>query len=104
MNAAGPSTGTRGGSDPARTPDVLVAGRVTHLRLLPRRHQLRYRMYSLLVDLDHLPALDRRLRCLSVNRFNLFAFHEGDHGSGQATGLADWVRARLREAGLPPVA
>ncbi|MEC5398588.1 DUF1365 domain-containing protein [Uliginosibacterium sp. H1] len=80
---------------------ALYAGSLMHLRLRPRRHLLRYRMYSVLLDLDALPATAAPLRLFSLNRFNLFSFHERDHGAGDNTGLSDWVRGRLREAGLP---
>ena len=41
---------------------ALYPGHVTHARLKPREHKLAYRIYSLLLDLDELEALDRRLR------------------------------------------
>ncbi|HMW22623.1 MAG TPA: DUF1365 domain-containing protein [Burkholderiaceae bacterium] len=89
---------------PGPAPESVYAGTVMHQRLRPRRHRLQYRMFSLLLDLDGLDALQRRLRWLSVNRFNLFAFHERDHGDGRAHGLADWVRAQLQAAGRPAAA
>jgi uncharacterized protein len=79
---------------------ALYRGEVVHQRLRPRRHRLRYRMFSLLLDLDQLPALDARLRLLSVNRANLFSFHEADHGDGSAPGLKAQVEAWLCAAGL----
>lgn len=85
----------------AKPPSALYVGHVMHQRLRPRRHRLRYRVYSLLLDLDELPALDSRLRCFSVGRFNLFSFHAGDHFDGSGTDLRVQVEARLREAGLP---
>ena len=39
----------------------LYPGVVTHARLKPRRHALRYHIFMLLRDLDELPALDRGL-------------------------------------------
>ena len=92
---------------------ALYTGAVMHQRLRPARHRLRYRVFSLLIDLDELPALARRLRLFSVNRFNLFSLHERDHGdlasrrpSGRASseGLRAYVDRQLREAGLPPAA
>jgi DUF1365 family protein len=77
----------------------LYVGRVAHRRLRPRRHALRYRTFALLIDLDELPALDRRLRLFSHNRVNLFSFYDRDHGSGSRP-LRDWVEACAREAGL----
>ena len=78
---------------------ALYAGRVTHQRLRPLRHRLRYRVFSLLLDVDGLPALARRLRLFSLNRFNLFSLHERDYGSG-AGGLRAHVDAQLRAGGL----
>ncbi|RYF81934.1 MAG: DUF1365 domain-containing protein [Comamonadaceae bacterium] len=72
-----------------------------HQRLRPLRHRLRYRVFSLLVDLDELPALHARLRWLSVDRFNLFSVHRRDHGAGDAAGPRAHVEQQLREAGLP---
>ncbi|HYF20083.1 MAG TPA: DUF1365 domain-containing protein [Ramlibacter sp.] len=83
---------------------ALYRGQVMHQRLRPLRHRLAYRVYSVLLDIDELPALDARLRWFSVGRFNLFSFRPADHGDGtatDATGLRAQVEARLREAGLP---
>jgi DUF1365 family protein len=85
-------------------PSGLYVGRVMHQRLKPRRHGLAYRVFSVLFDLDELPALDARLRWFSVGRFNLFSFHPADHGDGSAVdgaGLRAQLDARVREAGLP---
>lgn len=79
----------------------LYTGWVSHQRLRPLRHRLRYRTYALLLDLDTLADTLRPLRWLSLNRFNLLSFHEADHGDGRPGGLAAWVRQRLCEAGLP---
>ena len=80
---------------------ALYTGHVMHQRLRPLRHRLRYRVFSLLVDLDELPALHARLRWLSVDRFNLFSIHVRDHGAGDAAGPRAHVEQQLREAGLP---
>ena len=79
---------------------ALYVGRVMHRRLRPKRHRLAYRVYSLLIDLDELPALARRLRLFSLNRFNLFSLHERDYGSGDGSPRAH-VERQLRTAGLP---
>jgi DUF1365 family protein len=86
--------------NPARLNPALYLGSVMHRRLRPLGHRLRYGMASVLLDLDELGALDGKLHWLSVNRFNLFSFHEGDHGAGTARGLASWVRQCARKAGV----
>jgi len=83
---------------------ALYTGAVTHRRLRPARHRLRYRVFSLLLDLDELPALAQRLRLFSLNRFNLFSLYERDYGEGgqgALRGLRGYVEAQLRRAGLP---
>lgn len=79
---------------------ALYVGEVMHRRLRPFVHAFRYRVYSLLVDLDELPDLDRRLRLFAYNRAGLFAFHDRDHGPRDGTPLRPWVERRLDEAGF----
>ena len=79
---------------------ALYIGHVTHRRLRPRKHALRYRTYNLLLDLDELSALNRRLRFFSHNSFNLFSFFDRDYGSGGSASLRDQVESHARAAGL----
>lgn len=81
-------------------PGALYVGHVVHQRLRPLRHRLRYRVFSLLVDIDQLPALSRRLRLFSFDRFNLFSLHAKDHGAGDGLGLRAHVERQLLAAGL----
>ena len=97
----------------AQAASALYSGYVMHQRLRPVRHRLRYRVFSLLLDVDELPALAQRLRLFSLNRFNLFSLHERDYGiangDGNANGkgeghgnpgLRHSVDQQLRSAGL----
>jgi len=79
----------------------LYPGVVTHTRLKPRRHALRYDIFMLLLDLDELPGLDRALRLFSVARFNLTGFDPRRHGDGSDTPLKAQVEAQLATAGIP---
>lgn len=81
----------------------LYLGRVMHRRLRPRIHQLQYRIFSLLLDLDEIHHLDRTLRFFSRGRLNFLSFHDHDHGDGSATPLRDQVIANLRRAGISQV-
>jgi len=81
---------------------ALYPGHVTHRRLRPREHRLAYRVWSMLLDLDELPELDRRLRLFSVDRFNLFSFHARDRGDGTGRDLKGRVEAAMRRAGIEP--
>lgn len=79
---------------------ALYAGEVVHSRFRPKAHKLRYRVFSLLLDLDELEGLDRNLRLFAHNQRAVFSFHDSDHGSGKKTGLKDWVRDQLENANL----
>jgi len=79
---------------------ALYAGTVMHQRLRPRRHRLRYRVFSLLLDLDELDVLAARLRLFSRNRLNLFSFFDRDHGSGSSKPLRDQIEHQLASAGI----
>ncbi|WP_224702136.1 DUF1365 domain-containing protein [Devosia aquimaris] len=78
---------------------AIYVGEVVHKRVRPRQHKLRYRVFSLLVDLDHLDALDENLRVLSLNRFNLVSLVTRDFGPRDGSSLAEFVRARAQAAG-----
>ncbi len=75
-------------------------GTVYHKRLRPKVHAFRYRVFSLLLDLDELPALGRRLRLFSHNRWNLFSFLDRDHGVDRQGSLREWVEERLAGVGI----
>ncbi len=79
---------------------AIYRGRVLHERLRPKRHRLNYRVFSLLLDLDELPELDRRLGLFAYNRWAPLAFHDCDHGPTTGEPLRPWVEARLKDAGL----
>jgi len=83
-----------------RFASALYVGSVMHLRLRPFRHRFRYGVFSLLLDLDELPALDRRLRVFGYNRPALLSFHDADHGPRDGSPLRPWVEAELRRAGI----
>lgn len=81
---------------------ALYLGEVMHQRTRPRVHRLRYALFSLLLDLDELDALDRRLRLFSVDRFNLFSFFAKDRGDRSGSDLRAQVETSMRAAGLTP--
>jgi DUF1365 family protein len=88
---------TTGGSN---LQSALYPGTVMHRRYHPARHELRYRIFSILIDLDEVERLKTKLRLFSVGRFNLVSFFERDHGDGRAHGLRDWVRGQCASAGI----
>lgn len=78
---------------------ALYRGGVTHARRRPKVHRLDYRVFWLLLDLDEIDDLDRRLRRFSRNRFNLLSFYDHDHGDGE-TPLRARITGLLAKAGV----
>lgn len=82
-----------------------VAGDLYTVRILHRRrvaplYRFVYKIFFLLLDIDRLDELHRRLRWFSHNRFNLFAIHDADHGRGEAGGLRRWAETVLAGHGV----
>ena len=78
----------------------LYRGEVIHARLRPRRHNLRYRVFSLLIDLDEAEALSESSSVFGFNRRAPISVWEKDLGDGREQGLRDWVEGVLAQAGL----
>ncbi len=83
---------------------TLYRGHVMHMRLLPKRHRFRYRVFSVLLDIDRMEETLGRLRLLRLDRFGLMSMHRRDHGARDGSALRPWVDAQLAGAGLPPAA
>ncbi|MEM7226046.1 MAG: DUF1365 domain-containing protein [Pseudomonadota bacterium] len=82
------------------TKSCLYFGRVVHQRRLPFAHRLDYRVFSLYLDIGEVAQVSRRLRLFSHNRWNLFSFHDRDHGAEDGGDLRSWIDRRLAEAGI----
>jgi len=79
---------------------TLYVGSVMHRRVRPRRHRLRYRVFWMLLDLDEIVTLPRRLRLFSHNCFNALSFHDADHGDGSGRPLREQAEGHLTSAGI----
>jgi uncharacterized protein len=80
----------------------IYTGHVTHRRLRPRVHRLRYRVFWLLLDLDDIDGLSEKLRVFSRNHFNLVGFFDRDHGTDGTVPLRTQAETLLRRAGCRP--
>ncbi len=72
-------------------------GEVTHTRFKPVRHFLKYKTFSLLIDLDEINELDSRISIFSYNKFNVFSFYDKDHGERDGSNLKEWVLINMRK-------
>jgi DUF1365 family protein len=70
----------------------LYAGSLLHRRYRPRRHELRYDVMNLFVDVDELPQISRKSWLFGYNRFKLFSIQDRHHGPGDGTPVAQHVR------------
>ncbi len=78
----------------------LYFGRVMHHRYRPTVHRFEYRTMSIYVDIDRLDTLSHGLRLFAYNRFNLFSFHDRDHGPRDGSPLRAWVEKVVGECGI----
>jgi DUF1365 family protein len=79
---------------------ALYPGVVVHVRLKPRPHRLRHRIFMLLLDLDEAEALDRALKLFGHRRFAFAGFCERDHLDGRDAPLKPRIEALLAGAGI----
>ena len=75
-------------------------GEVIHKRFKPKVHYFRYKVFSLLIDLDELNTLNNLIPYFSYNRFNLISFYDKDHGYRDGSSLKQWVIKNLKDAGI----
>ncbi len=71
-------------------------GLVIHTRFKPVKHHLKYKTFSLLIDLDEIKILDRISPIFSLNKFNIFSFYCKDHGDRDGSSLKNWVFKSLK--------
>lgn len=76
---------------------AIYQGWVSHRRFAPRRHAFRYRVFSLLLDLDELQDLSR-LRLFRWNKPGVTSFYDSDHGDGHD--LRAWLDGVLDAEGV----
>lgn len=79
---------------------VLYLTEVMHRRVGRPAYRFVYPVFSLLLDVDRLDDLSRRLRLLSVDRWNLLSIRRRDHGPRDGSDWRSWVESRLAGAGV----
>ncbi len=72
-------------------------GLVTHTRFKPVKHHLKYKTFSLFLDLDEIEKLDKSNPIFSYNKFNIFSFYNKDHGDRDGKSLKKWVLKNLEK-------
>ncbi len=75
---------------------TLYRGHVMHMRLQPKRHRFRYRVFSCLFDIDRIEEAMAGSRIWG----RVLRFENRDHGPRDGSPLRPWVERRLAEIGL----
>ena len=70
---------------------LIFEGQVRHKRYHQKKHQFKYNVFNMLIDIDDLKYLDKNLNLFSFNKFNIFSFYEKDHGLKNGTPVKDWI-------------
>ena len=78
----------------------IYVGKVIHRRFKPKNHYFKYRVFSLLIDLDDLNEIDNKIKLFSYNKFNIISFFDKDHGDRDGTSLKNWVKKNLENIGV----
>ncbi len=64
---------------------VIYDGHVIHKRFKPKEHYFKYKVFSLLIDLDEIEEISKKIKIFSYNKFNLISFFDKDHGPRDGT-------------------
>lgn len=70
----------------------LLLADVSHMRLHPRQHSLRYKVYYLCFPIQHMKQMAGKF--LSLGRFNIFSIRMNDYGFTNRQGYS-WVSSEL---------
>jgi DUF1365 family protein len=78
----------------------VYSAEVMHRRLFRAAYRFRYRVFSLLLDIDALDRVAARSAIFSRNRFNLLSFHDRDHLPAGERDLRAWAERVLADGGI----
>ena len=76
----------------------IYSGFVTHRRFKPKRHFFSYKTFSLLIDLNEIEDLGKKIKFFSYNKFNILSFYNLDHGPRDGSCLVTWTKKILAES------
>ena len=79
---------------------LIYNGNVIHKRFKPKEHYFKYKVFSLLIDLDELHIIKQKIKIFSYNKFNILSFFDKDHGPRDGTSIKEWIKKNLKEIGI----
>ncbi len=80
--------------------NYIYRGFVSHYRFYPKIHKFKYRVFSMLLNLEELESLDKKTRLFSINKFNLFSFFYKDHSEEPYDNPLYWAKKILDSKNL----
>ena len=78
----------------------IYTGKVVHKRFKPKEHFFKYKVFSILLDLNEIKFISKNINFFSYNKFNLMSFYDKDHGPRDGSSLTDWVKFNLKSVGI----
>ncbi len=78
----------------------IYTGKVIHKRFKPKEHYFKYKIFSILLDLNETKFINKNINFFSYNKFNLMSFYDKDHGPRDGSSLIDWVKINLKSVGV----
>ena len=75
----------------------ILLSSIVHKRFIPFKHKLKYRVPSLYLNIDDLRKINNQYKFFSLNKFNLFSFHECDHGYRDQRSIKTFVIDSLKK-------
>lgn len=82
------------------SPISFYKSQVVHKRFGEHAYFFRYRILSMLIDIDRLDDVHAKSPFFSVDRFNLLSFHAKDHLAAEHNDLRGWVNSVLNQHGI----
>ncbi len=79
---------------------ALYRAEVMHQRFSTACYRFRYRVFSLLFDIDAIDGVAASTALFSRNRFNVISFYDADHLPHGTRDLRGWAEQVLEEAGI----
>ena len=78
----------------------IYSGLITHKRFKPKKHFFTYKTFSLLIDLDEVKEVEKKINFFSYNKFNILSFYNVDHGPRDGSSLTKWAKKILSKKNI----
>ena len=79
---------------------IIYNGKVIHRRFKPKEHYFKYNVFSLLIDIDELEIIQKKIKIFSYNKYNILSFFDKDHGPRDGSSLKEWIMKNLKDIGI----